>query len=136
PDRTPAERKAAADRCEGLLGRAVALLEGQAAGDTRALDAALALVRRMAQRDELALAELCVGLEKWDREELRALLDEFILLLRDALVCAAGALEERDARRRQTAEEAARALSPAALSRAISTAEELRDAIGFNVGGG
>ena len=136
PDRTPAERKAAADRCEGLLGRAVSLLEGQAAGDTKALDAALALVRRMAQRDELALAELCVGLEKWDREELRALLDEFILLLRDALVCAAGALEERDTRRRQTAEEAARALSPAALSRAISTAEELRDAIGFNVGAG
>ncbi|MFQ9916952.1 MAG: hypothetical protein ACLRWQ_11735 [Flavonifractor plautii] len=41
--------------CEGLLGRAAAELEGQAAGDTRALDGALELVRRLDGGDELAL---------------------------------------------------------------------------------
>ena len=76
PDQPQAARQAAADRCEGLLGRAAAELEGQAAGDTQALDGALELVRRLAGGDELALLEHCVALEKWDREQLRALLDE------------------------------------------------------------
>ena len=39
----------------GLLGRAAAELEGQAAGDTQALDGALELVRRLDGGDELAL---------------------------------------------------------------------------------
>ena len=60
PDRSPEERRQAARRCEGLLGRAVAQLEGQAGGEDKALAAALELVRRLAARDELALAELCV----------------------------------------------------------------------------
>ena len=76
PDQPQAARQAAADRCEGLLGRAAAELEGQAAGDTQALDGALELVRRLDGGDELALLEHCVALEKWDREQLRALLDE------------------------------------------------------------
>ncbi|UQT49580.1 hypothetical protein M5E87_07400 [Flavonifractor plautii] len=96
PDQPQAARQAAADRCEGLLGRAAAELEGQAAGDTQALDGALELVRRLDGGDELALLEHCVALEKWDREQLRALLDEGVLLLRDALVCSAGTLRESD----------------------------------------
>ena len=75
PDQPQAARQAAADRCEGLLGRAAAELEGQAAGDTQALDGALELVRRLDGGDELALLEHCVALEKWDREQLRALLE-------------------------------------------------------------
>ena len=71
PDRSPEERRQAARRCEGLLGRAVSLLEGQAEGEDKALSAALELVRRLAARDELALAEHCVTLEKWDRDGLR-----------------------------------------------------------------
>lgn len=67
PDQPQAARQAAADRCEGLLGRAAAELEGQAAGDTQALDGALELVRRLDGGDELALLEHCVALEKWDR---------------------------------------------------------------------
>ncbi len=136
PGRPVAELEAAADRSEGLLGRAVSLLEGQAAGDARALDAAAELVRRLAGGDELALAEHCAALEKWERDDLRAVLDEGVLLLRDALACAAGALCEGDPARRQTAEEAARALSPRALMRAVGVLERLRDAAGYNVGTG
>ena len=113
PDQPQAARQAAADRCEGLLGRAAAELEGQAAGDTQALDGALELVRRLDGGDELALLEHCVALEKWDREQLRALLDEGVLLLRDALVCSAGTLRE-----------------------AVGVLERLRAACGSNVGAG
>ena len=111
PDQPQAARQAAADRCEGLLGRAAAELEGQAAGDTQAL-------------------------EKWDREQLRALLDEGVLLLRDALVCSAGTLRESDPRRREAAERAARALSPRQLTQAVGVLERLRAACGSNVGAG
>lgn len=136
PDQPQAARHAAADRCEGLLGRAAAELEGQAAGDTQALDGALELVRRLDGGDELALLEHCVALEKWDREQLRALLDEGVLLLRDALVCSAGTLRESDPRRREAAERAARALSPRQLTQAVGVLERLRAACGSNVGAG
>ena len=136
PNRSPEERRQAARRCEGLLGRAVSLLEGQAGGEDKALSAALELVRRLAARDELALAEHCVTLEKWDRDGLRQVLDETVLLLRDALLCAAGAPCEADPARREAARNAAAALSPRALSRAVSAAERLRDALTYNVGAG
>ena len=136
PDRSPEERRQAARRCEGLLGRAVSLLEGQAGGEDKVLSAALELVRRLAARDELALAEHCVTLEKWDRDGLRQVLDETVLLLRDALLCAAGAPCEADPVRREAARNAAAALSPRALSRAVSAAERLRDALTYNVGAG
>ena len=139
PDKSPAERADAARRCEGLLGRAVDLLEGRAAGEERAVDAALELVRRLAGRDELALAEFCAGLErdKWDRDSLGAMLDEAVHLLRDALVSAAGAPAEADPRRREAAGAAARALSPRALSRAAETLDGLRrDAAASNLGAG
>lgn len=135
PDRPLDELRAAASRCGGLLGRAVEELEG-AEQDSAALDGALELVCRMAGGDELKLMEFCVSLEKWDRNQLDALLGEAILLLRDALVCAAGALREPDPRRRSAAEQAARALSPKALSRAVDKLERLRAACGFNVGAG
>ena len=93
-------------------------------------------MRRLAARDELALAEHCVTLEKWDRDGLRQVLDETVLLLRDALLCAAGAPCEADPVRREAARNAAAALSPRALSRAVSAAERLRDALTYNVGAG
>ena len=114
----------------------MSLLEGQAGGEDKALSAALELVRRLAARDELALAEHCVTLEKWDRDGLRQVLDETVLLLRDALLCAAGAPCEADPVRREAARNAAAALSPRALSRAVSAAERLRDALTYNVGAG
>ena len=96
------------------------------------------LVRAMESGDELALLEFCAGLErdKWDRDSLNALLDEFLLLVRDCLVCAAGALHESDPRRRTLAEKGAKALSPKALTGAAALTEQLRTACGFYVGPG
>ena len=137
PDKPAQAVQAAARRCQGLLGRAVAELEGSDAADQAAAQAAGALLARLGKGDELALAQFCVGLEKWDREGLTALLDELILLLRDSLASAAGlAGEEQDPARRALAQEAAGALSPAALSRCAALAETLRTACGSNVGAG
>ncbi|MEW3585124.1 hypothetical protein AB1I66_25265, partial [[Clostridium] symbiosum] len=68
--------------------------------------------------------------------QMRALLDEGVLLLRDALVCSAGTLRESDPRRREAAERAARALSPRQLTQAVGVLERLRAACGSNVGAG
>ena len=137
PDRTPAEIAHAAARCEGILGRAVDQLEGKA-GDGKALEGAATLLKRLCDRDELAILDFCAGLErdKWDRDAIGALLDEFLLLTRDCLVCAAGALHESDPRRREAAERAARALSPRQLTQAVGVLERLRAACGSNVGAG
>ena len=136
PDRPEAERREAARKCEGLLGRAVDALEGRDTGDDQVGQAALELVRRLGSGDELSLLEHCVALEKWDRDKLSALLDEGVLLLRDALLCSAGVDLEADPRRREAAAQAARALSPKQLSRAVDVLEQLRTACGFNVGAG
>lgn len=137
PDRPPAERAAAAARCEGILGRAVDQLEGKAS-NTKALEGAARLLERFCSKDELAILDFCAGLErdKWDRDAINALLDEFLLLVRDCLVCAAGALHESDPRRRALAEQGARALSPKALTGAAALTEQLRTACGFYVGAG
>ncbi|WP_297235511.1 ATP-binding protein [uncultured Flavonifractor sp.] len=137
PDRSQAEISNAAARCEGILGRAVDQLEGRAA-DGKALEGAAALLERLCSRDELAILDFCAGLErdKWDRDSLSALLDEFLLLVRDCLVCAAGALHESDPRRRALAEQGAKALSPKVLTGAAALTEQLRTACGFYVGPG
>ena len=126
----------AARRCDGLLGRAVAELEGQEPTGTLLRDTALDLTGRLASGDELALSELCITLEKWDRDKLSALMDETILLLRDALVQGAGAGHESDPQRLEGARQLAAAFSPRAMLEAISALEELRTACGFNVGAG
>ena len=104
PQRSREELSAAARRCEGLLGRAV--------------------------------AELCISLEKWERDDLAALMGETVLLLRDALVQRAGAGQEEDPQRRAAAASLASALSPRAMLEAIRVLEELRTACGFYVGAG
>lgn len=137
PDRSQAEISNAAARCEGILGRAVDQLEGKA-GDARALEGAATLLERLCSGDELAILDFCAALErdKWDRDSLNALLDEFLLLVRDCLVCAAGALHESDPRRRALAEQGAKALSPKVLTGAAALTEQLRTACGFYVGAG
>lgn len=136
PQRSREELSAAARRCEGLLGRAVAELEGTAAVDSRLRDTALLLAQRLSAGDELALAELCISLEKWERDDLAALMGETVLLLRDALVQRAGAGQEDDPQRRAAAASLASALSPRAMLEAIRVLEELRTACGFYVGAG
>ena len=124
--------------CEGLLGRAVAELEGDAGALAREAQAAEALLEALCARREAALMELCVRLEreKWDREALAGLLDELSLLLRDALAAAYGTGGEADPRRRALAERAAAALTPRRLMEAGDLARQLRRALGFNLGAG
>ena len=75
----------AAQRCEGVLGRAVAWLEGggQEAEEVRSAGAELA--RLLLSGPEGALLEYCVGLEKWERDALGELLDETVQQLRVGL---------------------------------------------------
>ena len=137
PDRAREDIVRAARRCEGLLGRAVAELEG--AGDTgvQARSAAPELIARLSAGDELAWMEFCISLEKWDRDSLSALFSEGILLLRHALVLRAGGdCGEADPDRRSAAAQAARALSPRAMLAATDVLERLRAACTFNVGAG
>lgn len=136
PGVPPEERQRAAEECGGVLGRAALLLEGGGAEDEAVRETALTLLSRVAAGDELRLLELCVSLEKWDRTQLNALLEETTLLVRDALLLGAGALREPDPRRREAAAQAAHALSPKRLSRLADKLEDLRTACGFNVGAG
>jgi len=134
PDRSPAELREAAGQCGGLLGRAAELLEGDPGRDQAAADGAAALVRAFAKGDELGLMELCISLEKWDRDRLELLLEEAILLLRDALALSVGA-PAADPRRQTAAAEAAR-LPQRTLAGAADKLERLRLACGSNVGAG
>ena len=136
PDRDPGELERAAAACGGILGRAVSALEGGGQEDEAVRIAARTVLERLANRDELALQAYCVELEKWGRDALCALLDELILLLRDALVCAGGGPDEADPQRRALARAAAQRLSPKTLMAAAGTAEQLRTACGYNVGAG
>ena len=138
PHRTEAERRAAAQHCEGLLGRAVAELEGDAGSLRREAQAAGELLEALCTGREAALMEVCVRLEreKWDREALTGLLDELSLLLRDALAAAYGTGGEADPRRRALAERAAAALPPKRLLEAQDLTRQLRRTLDFNLGAG
>lgn len=134
PGKDPGELRAAAAECGGILGRAVDRLEGTAQ-DGEAAEAARTLVSLLAKGDELALAAHCVSLEKWDREALTALLDRAVGLLRDALALQAGAGRDVGPEERETAWQAAE-MSRKTLLESVKVLETLRDAAGFNVGGG
>jgi len=126
----------AALRCEGILGRAVKALSADGPEDDSLRQTALQLGKIVAAGDELALAELCISLEKWDRDKLSALLDETILLLRDALVHPGGRWDECDPGRREAAKALASGCPPARLLEHIALLERLRTACGFYVGAG
>ena len=136
PALSQAERRAAAQRCEGLLGRAVTQLEGTGQEEETSLTVtACALLEALTGSGERTLAELCVPLEKWDRDRFSALLDELILLLRDALVSQSGGPLPSDPDRVETVRQTA-ACPAAALLGHIRLCEQLRTACGFNVGVG
>ena len=76
PERDPADVRRAALECQGLLGRGVELLEGSGeAAETRRRQAEQ-LVTALEGRDELALLEASMLLEKIPKEELPRLLDQ------------------------------------------------------------
>ena len=93
---------------------------------------AAGILERLASDSESALAACLIPLEKWDRDEFSILMDTFIQLLRDTLVCQAGGSCQASPAVRQ----AAQALPTAVLFSAIETAEQLRGACGFHVGTG
>lgn len=105
----------AARRCEGVLGRAVAWLEGGGEEAEQVQAAAGTLVRLLKGGSELALLEYCVGLEKWDRDALAGLFDECVQQLRDGLVAG----EE-----------------PKQSLRLIGHLRRLKDALNYNAGAG
>ena len=77
PDRPAQEIADAARRCEGVIGRGIALLEG--GGRTREVqDQAARLAALLLEGPELTALEFCTGLEKWEREDLCALLEETV----------------------------------------------------------
>lgn len=136
PSRTAAELHTATVQCEGILGRAIAQLERPALEADELVKTAAALLDRASSGSELDLASFLISLEKWDRDKISALLDELILLLRDALVSYAGGPEDPDPRRSKTARQAAHALPPAVLLSTMETVKQLRSACSFYVGTG
>lgn len=128
PQSSPEELTSAAQRCGGLIGRAVQELEGSGDGEARA--AALELLGLIAKRDELALCAWCVGREKLDRNSLIRLFELETGLLCAALKLQSGGQEEEEAVRQ------AAALPRRTLLRCVELLEALRAAAEFNVGGG
>lgn len=105
----------AANRCEGVLGRAVAWLEGGGEETERVRESAVRLASLLTEGKEFEVLEYCVTLEKWDRDTLASLLDETVQQLRD------GILREGEVRRRLSL---------------IEQLRELKEALQFNVGAG
>lgn len=85
PDAAPAERERAARRCRGLPGRALALLDGDAAAQA---PSAADLVAATQARGAGALVTAAAQLARADRTP-----QELLLLCRDACALALGALE-------------------------------------------
>ena len=105
----------AAGRCEGVLGRAVAWLEGGGEEEERIREAASRLASLLKDGGEGELLEYCVGLEKWDRDALSGLMDETVQQLRDGLP---------------------RGDAPGRSLRLIGHIQVLKEALSFHVGAG
>lgn len=129
------QRHAVARRCGGLLGQAVAELEGQGTAQPVRGEASRFL-ELLAQNRELEFAVWCVELEKWERGDLLLLLERSLALLRDALALQKGgsvltaAPEELPALRR------AAELRPEKLLHIAELLEKLRKDAAFNVNAG
>lgn len=109
PDRSREELRRAARDAQGLLGQAVARLDfGQGQDDALAERA----VGLWLDGNERALAELCIGMERWERPRFAALLDTMTRSLRG------------------------RRGSPARILRLAALLDELRQAAAVNTGTG
>lgn len=129
------ERHAAARRCGGLLGQAVAELEGQERSQP-VREAAARFLELLAQGNELEFAVWCVELEKWEREDLVLLLERAPALLRDALALQRGGSPLTASPEELPALQKAAALTPQKLLRAAEWMEKLRNDAFFNVNAG
>lgn len=129
PDKDPELLRQCAQTCGGILGKAVKALDGQA--DDAVLAGARTLLSLLVKGDELALAQWCVTLEKWERAQLLRLLERGLLLLRDALALQSG-VKSADGEDYPAVLNASRLPTKKLLS-AAETLKELRDAGQFNV---
>lgn len=85
PDRSEADLRRAVQEAQGILGRAVSLLEGDGGQAQERRAQADTLVRALEGTDELALFEASLLLEKAPKEELPRLLDQLYLQLGERL---------------------------------------------------
>ena len=90
PDRGQEEIHAAAVACQGILGAAVAQLEGDSEGLREAQKQTAELARTLCEGDELSVLEAAMPLEKLGREEWSALLSRLEVELVDRLGRKAG----------------------------------------------
>lgn len=126
------ERHAAARRCGGLLGQAVAELEGKEAGDQLRSQSAR-LLELLAQGSELEFAVWCVELEKWERGEFISLLERSLALVRDALALQKGSPVIAAAPEEFPAVQRAAGLEPKRLLGTAELLDKLRKDAAFNV---
>ena len=85
PNRTPEEIRQAVQESQGLLGRALELLHGDGAALEELRHQAEELVRALENRNELALFEASLLLERIPKEDLPKLLDQLYLQLGERL---------------------------------------------------
>ena len=85
PDRDREEIRAAAISCQGILGAAVAELEGDREGQREVQKQTAELARTLCEGDELSVLEASMALEKLGREEWTALLSRLEVTLVERL---------------------------------------------------
>lgn len=86
PDAQSDVISAAIDRSGGYLGQAKALLEGQSNVPPQTED----LVRAFCSRNSLLLTQTLVPMEKWKRDQLIEILQQWVALFEGALACRSG----------------------------------------------
>ena len=129
------QRHAAAKRCGGLLGRAVAELEGQETGEQLQVEASRFL-DLITQKNELEFAAWCVCLEKWERGDLVLLLEHLQALLRDALALQRGLSPTAASPGELPVLQGAAALPPQKLLALAELIRKLRNDAAFHVNTG
>lgn len=129
------QRHAAARRCGGLLGQAVAELEGQE-GDDPLREEARRFLELLAGGKKLDAAAWCVSLEKRPREELCRLLEISLALLRDTLALQRGGTVMTASAGELPHLRAAAALPARRLLSLAGLLEKLRNDAAFNVNPG
>ena len=86
PDAQPDTLTAAISRSGGYLGQAITLLEGSGSLPPQTTE----LINAFAARDTMGLIQVLVPMEKWKRDQLIPILQQWVAILEEALACRAG----------------------------------------------
>lgn len=128
-------RHAAARRCGGLLGHAIAELDGQETGD-QIRQATGQFLELLCQKSELEFSAWCVELEKWERKDLILFLERASALLRDAIALQKGIYPLTAAPEEFVPLQKAAGIAPKRLLVLVGLLEKLRNDAAFNVNSG